>query len=114
MLLSDVDTVWLRDPRGYLRDPGEAPAAADAAVSTDCLSAKRDARAGEGVATKDAGCVQGQLNTGVMFFRPTAAAAALLGEWAGGLRTPVDQWENDQGVFNRVLARWRSRWRKVA
>jgi hypothetical protein len=48
-----------------------------------------------------------------MYFRPTAAAMKLLRTWGDGLRSPVDQWENDQGVFNRVLSQWRSRWRKV-
>jgi hypothetical protein len=48
-----------------------------------------------------------------MYFRPTAAAVELLRTWGDGLRSPVDQWENDQGVFNRILSQWRSRWRKV-
>jgi hypothetical protein len=71
-MLSDLDTVWLSDPRRFLLDADEAPAGADLAVSTDCLSAKRDAKATEGVTTKDAGCVQGQLNTGAAPTPPCA------------------------------------------
>lgn len=75
-MLSDLDTVWLSDPRRYLLDADEAPAGADLAVSTDCLSAKRDAKATESVTTKDAGCVQGQLNTGTARTPPFAVQRA--------------------------------------
>jgi hypothetical protein len=76
VMLSDLDTVWLSDPRRFLLDADEAPAGADLAVSTDCLSAKRDAEATEGVTTRDAGCVQGQLNTGAAPTPPFAVQRA--------------------------------------
>ena len=40
VLVSDVDTVWLADPEPFLRSEG---AAADIAVTSDCLSREADA-----------------------------------------------------------------------
>ncbi|KAK3274284.1 hypothetical protein CYMTET_17531, partial [Cymbomonas tetramitiformis] len=102
VLVSDVDTSWVRDPRPFLTDPSQAPAQADFSVSTDCLSNKE-------YETGD-GCINRDLNTGVLHLRSTNQTISFLESWRDGLLQPRDKFENDQGVFNRVLrARLRPR-----
>lgn len=95
VLVSDVDTAWMRDPRPWLAD-FEAAQKADVAVSNDCLSREEDEKQG--------GCISSQFNTGILWLRPTAPAKALMAAWRDELqRGASDAYENDQGVFNRLV-----------
>jgi hypothetical protein len=94
VLMSDVDTVWLSDPRAWLSEDA-AVAAADVAVANDCVSAAEDARRG--------GCTAGAFNTGVVLARPSGAGRALVAAWRDGFATPAHAHEHDQGLFNRLV-----------
>lgn len=94
ILVSDVDTAWLRDPREWFaNDP--LPRRADVALSTDCLSREDERAAG--------GCWNMQFNTGVMWLRPTEPTKALMEQWRDALLTTDHKFEHDQDILNRLL-----------
>jgi len=94
VLVSDVDTVWLNDPRGWF-DADDLPRRTDVSISTDCLSHTDERRTH--------GCWHMQFNTGILWLRPTAATMALMATWRDALLTTVDRFEHDQDIFNRLL-----------
>jgi hypothetical protein len=70
VLISDSDTVWLRDPRGFLE---EGPfATADVLVSTDCI----DTTADEICNVEYCGCVRTRATLRSRFCRRTAHCSA--------------------------------------
>ena len=77
LLCSDLDVVWLSDPRPFL--VGDAPGTgllpfADVVVSTDVTSGINDHdQAWWGL--------HGELNTGIVLLRSTHSALALCDEW---------------------------------
>jgi hypothetical protein len=94
VLVSDVDTVWLRDPRSFFKTERVATEA-DLAVSTDCLSHTHERLSN--------GCWHMQFNTGVLFLRPTRTTRKFVGEWRDALLETEHAFEHDQDIFNRLL-----------
>ena len=103
MLVSDVDVVWLSDPKalvtGHLKGY-EDFAHADILGSTDCLDPSLD--------VSDHGCynVLMDRNTGVLVVRNTTAARATMEEWRERTRgdgTSPRAWETDQTAFDDLL-----------
>jgi hypothetical protein len=94
VLVSDVDTVWLRDPRSFFKTERVATEA-DLAVSTDCLSHTHERESN--------GCWHMQFNTGVLFLRPTRTTKRFVGEWRDALLETEHAFEHDQDIFNRLL-----------
>ena len=94
VLVSDVDTVWLRDPRPFFKTERVATDS-DVAVSTDCLSHKLE--------RQNDGCWHMQFNTGVLWLRPTATTTRFVGEWRDALLETEHEFEHDQDIFNRLL-----------
>jgi hypothetical protein len=94
VLVSDVDTVWLRDPRSFFKTERVATEA-DLAVSTDCLSHTHERESN--------GCWHMQFNTGVLFLRPTRTTRKFVGEWRDALLETEHAFEHDQDIFNRLL-----------
>ena len=94
VLVSDVDTVWLRDPRPFFKTERVATDS-DLAVSTDCLSHKLE--------RQNDGCWHMQFNTGVLWLRPTATTTRFVGEWRDALLETEHEFEHDQDIFNRLL-----------
>ena len=94
VLVSDVDTVWLRDPRSFFKTERVATEA-DLAVSTDCLSHEHERESN--------GCWHMQFNTGVLFLRPTRTTKRFVGEWRDALLETEHAFEHDQDIFNRLL-----------
>ena len=94
VLVSDVDAVWLRDPRAFFETERVATET-DLAVSTDCLSHERERR--------DRGCWDAPFNTGVLWLRPTATTRRFVGEWRDALLETEHEFEHDQDIFNRLL-----------
>lgn len=77
LLCSDLDVVWLRDPRPFVMH-GEAGTMllplADVVVSTDVTHGGNDH-------DEAVWGLQGELNTGIILLRSTLAALALCDEW---------------------------------
>ena len=94
VLVSDVDTVWLRDPTSFFKTERVATEA-DLAVSTDCLSHTHERLSN--------GCWHMQFNTGVLFLRPTRTTRKFVGEWRDALLETEHAFEHDQDIFNRLL-----------
>ena len=112
VLISDLDVVWLN---GHWQrwmtwaDPLHPPvpqaaliALADVLVTTDELSAKRDAQGGR------LGGMHTELNTGVVHFRATPGAKAMVQQWRKSMlsqkgRRDLDENVNDQSLFNQVV-----------
>ena len=94
IVVSDVDTAWLRDPREWFAND-LLPRRADVALSTDCLSRKDERAAG--------GCWNAQFNTGVMWLRPTNPTKTLMAQWRDALLTTDHKFEHDQDILNRLL-----------
>jgi|TARA_B110000977_G_scaffold13347_1_gene16889 hypothetical protein len=94
VLVSDVDTVWLQDPRPYLHTE-RVTTEADIAVSTDCLSHKDE--------VKNGGCWHMQFNTGVLWLRPSLTTKKFVATWRDALVTTEHDFEHDQDIFNRLL-----------
>ena len=94
VLVSDVDTVWLRDPRPFFKTERVATES-DVAVSTDCLS--------HALERQNDGCWHMQFNTGVLWLRPTATTTRFVGEWRDALLETEHEFEHDQDIFNRLL-----------
>lgn len=92
VLVSDADVAWLRDPEDWVR---EELRDVDVAASTDCLNVRVD---------DDGGCMGAAANTGILYFRPTAAAKKFLQAWISGMETATDEMtERDQEIFNNLL-----------
>ena len=94
VLVSDVDTVWLRDPRPFFHSEAVTQRS-DIAVSTDCLSHTYE--------KKEQGCWHMQFNTGVLWLRPTEITKKFVAEWRDALLTTEHDFEHDQDIFNRLL-----------
>jgi len=111
VLLSDVDVIWLVDPEPLLRTLWEA----DVMSATDCLSPNADdmrappperQRQGVNRCAYAAGNSLGHaaFNTGVVFFRDTAAAKAVAVAWRRRLLAEEkNKWLDDQLAFNEIL-----------
>jgi arabinosyltransferase len=110
LVLTDADTAWLRPPQELLA----AFPTADLLVSTDCLSATAAAakNASEHVPRCEMlpGGVTSAWNSGVVVLRRTAAAIALLDEWAARLAPTAPMrsagegwWIDDQLALSGLL-----------
>lgn len=94
ILLSDVDTVWMRDPLPYMaRFPN-----ADVLTSSDHLA----------TTVRDDGLekwpgASSAANIGIMLFRSTAGAKELAKEWMKVLEKDAKVW--DQNAFNDLFRR---------
>lgn len=80
VVLSDTDTSWLRDPMDLIK----LHPLADLMVSTDCLS--HEAEAKKALDVNRCGHTPGSkyniaLNTGVLLWRNTSSALAILDRW---------------------------------
>mmetsp|Transcript_6417 Transcript_6417/g.16768 ORF Transcript_6417/g.16768 Transcript_6417/m.16768 type:complete len:609 (+) Transcript_6417:1-1827(+) len=105
VLLSDLDVAWLSDPRPYL-DPATAPdraalmALADVVTASDAVDVSADSEAG-GWLTRQ------EINTGVLLFRATKGAVAVIDEWRLRMVRAIEakQWtlQNDQLFFNHAV-----------
>ena len=111
LLCSDLDVVWLRDPRPFL--VGDAGTSllplADVVVSTDVTNGgqeRDDLNWG----------LNGELNTGIILMRSSKGSLALCDEWIRRMqdeminRPPpsggfLQWWSNDQTFFNEVVHR---------
>jgi len=111
VLISDLDVVWLNGhwqrwmayPQQQQQQPQpDAPCAearlialADVLVSTDEIDPAADAR-GWGLGS--------ELNTGVLFFRATSGALAVVQAWRRAMmRVRAQDFVNDQTLFNQVV-----------
>ena len=109
VLISDIDTAWLRDPVPFFRRyPG-----ADVLVSTDQLKSETDvipeqkmylAKANASL-SGDEGLelhiCHAAMNIGVMWFRSTAGSRELTDEWVRRIEADDDLW--DQNAFNDLV-----------
>ena len=109
MLCSDLDVIWLADPRPWVRGQAETSALfafADVIVSVDTTNdgAEND---------RSAWGVHAEMNTGVVFLRATQGALALCAAWVARMQQEmakvskmssgfVQWWTNDQTFFNEV------------
>jgi hypothetical protein len=109
VLISDLDVVWLNghwqrwmthsDPTHPAVPEAALIAAADVLVTTDGLDVRQDARGGL------AGIIE--LNTGVVYFRQTVGAKAMVQSWRKAMlhqkgRPDLTENVNDQSLFNQV------------
>lgn len=100
VIVSDVDVVWLHDPRLLVsgRMAGfEDFAHADVLASTDCLDPSQD--------RLDHGCFNTlqDRNTGVIVVRNTSAGRAAMVEWRARTAGAFAAWETDQTAFDDLL-----------
>ena len=112
LLCSDLDVVWLSDPRPFLSGKAMGTALlplADVVVSTDVTSGINDH---DGASWG----LYGELNTGIILLRSTRAALALCDEWIRRMQKEMVErpppsggflqwWSNDQTFFNEVVHR---------
>ena len=109
IILSDLDVAWTDDPWPYLRfDPIRTPYVAwlltmcDVASSSDTVDVVTP---GEEVAWNH----EGELNTGMIFFRATAGGEAAVVAWLAQIR--LARWngraQQDQKLFKLALGRKR-------
>jgi len=112
VLCSDLDVIWLADPRPWAEGvvaSSELLVHADAVVSVDTTS-----NVSEG--DQQAWGVHGEMNTGMIMLRSTAGALALCSAWMERMRQEmakiakisssiVQWWTNDQTFFNEVVHR---------
>ena len=113
VLISDIDTAWLRDPTPFFRRyPG-----ADMLVSTDQLKSETDAipeqkayvanlaKGDDARFSEDEGLelhiCHAAMNIGVMWFRSTAGSRELTDEWVKLIEANDDLW--DQNAFNDLV-----------
>ena len=111
LLCSDLDVVWMRDPRPYLI--GSAGTSllplADIVVSTDVTNGQQETDAHNWG-------LNGELNTGIILMRSSRATLAVCDEWIRRMqdeminRPPpsggfLQWWSNDQTFFNEVIHR---------
>ena len=112
VLISDLDVVWLNghwqrwmtwtDPVHPPLPEAQVIALADVLVTTDELSAQRDAQGGR------LGSMHTELNTGVVYFRATEGALAMVQQWRKSMlaqkgRRDLTENVNDQSLFNQVV-----------
>lgn len=112
VIMTDVDVLWLRDPRPYLHtcDPEavgalEAPSCtelrgADVLASSDNLSPGKNLKQGMGDA------YWGTFNTGIVVIRATAAGVAFAAKWHAYISNGPGEYAaltSDQQVFNRLV-----------
>eukprot|EP00793_Prasinoderma_coloniale_P000433 PRCOL_00005418-RA len=97
VLVSDADTAWMRDPTEFFMSP-EADRA-DYWTATDCLSAERERHRGGCIALAE------NLNTGIMFVRPTAISKKMLAQWLHETVVVEDANLHDQHIFNFIVKR---------
>ncbi|KAL6771852.1 AXT2 [Auxenochlorella protothecoides x Auxenochlorella symbiontica] len=90
VIISDVDTVWLRDPIPYMKRYPDA----DVLASSDVVSSTSRTEDLEGPASS-----RGVANIGIMLFRPKALAFAK--EWTEAMEKDEKYW--DQNAFNDIL-----------
>lgn len=109
ILISDLDVVWLNghwarwmtwDVPNVTVPEAQLIALADVLVTTDELNAERDANGGRPNHMSD-------LNTGVVYFRNTKGALAMVQQWRKSMlaqkgRKDLNENVNDQSLFNRV------------
>eukprot|EP00899_Mesostigma_viride_P008790 jgi/Mesvir1/17912/Mv12976-RA.2 len=98
-LISDVDTVWLRDPLPYMRQYPDV----DVLTSSDNLHNTVDDYSLE----KYPAGLGPALNIGIMFFRSTDISRKLAKEWSDILQRDDKVW--DQNAFNDLIKRGHSR-----
>ncbi|KAL4425654.1 hypothetical protein ABPG75_009670 [Micractinium tetrahymenae] len=95
VVVSDTDTVWLRQPWDYL----EQRPAADFFISSDCLSHEVEERWQEGHRQPRCGHIPGNeahaFNTGLFAARNTAGSRAVLKAWADMLLDPTKEHADD-------------------
>lgn len=113
VLISDIDTAWLRDPTPFFRRYPDA----DMLVSTDQLKSETDvvpeqkaylAKGIKGInasGTDDEGLelhiCHAAMNIGVMWFRSTAGSRELTDEWVKLIEAKDELW--DQNAFNDLV-----------
>jgi len=111
VIMTDVDVLWLRDPRPYLHacDPSlhekerascSQLLAADVMASSDNLSPGKNLR--EGLAD----AYWGVFNTGIVVIRPTEAGKAFARKWHAYITDGPGEFKgltSDQMVFNRLV-----------
>ena len=112
LLCSDLDVVWIADPRPWTSGTAAGSSLlpyADVAVSTDVTDSHNE---------HDSAMwgLLGELNTGVIVLRSTRAAMALCDEWIRRMQKEMKErpppsggflqwWSNDQTFFNEVVHR---------
>ena len=110
VLCSDLDVIWLGDPRPWVLGQANSSALlglADVVVSTDVTYAGTD---------KDEGFwgVNGEMNTGMVLLRSTEGAMVFCRRWKARMEQEmvkvsrlsgnmVQWWTNDQTFFNEVV-----------
>ena len=111
VIMTDVDVLWLRDPRPYLHACGdnvpelERPSctqllAADVLASSDNLSPGKNMQQAMGDA------YWGTFNTGIVVIRATPAGVAFAAQWHAHIsdgRGAYAGLTSDQQVFNRLV-----------
>jgi hypothetical protein len=102
-LMSDVDVVWLRDPRNYFAS-GELRRA-HVAVSSDCVFGFEPNRPPTDAFGQKPSPNNAEFNTGVLLLRPTRETITFVERWtASQLATLLTNHEmNDQSHFNAVV-----------
>jgi hypothetical protein len=102
-LMSDVDVVWLRDPRKYFAS-GELRRA-HVAVSSDCVFGFEPNRPPTDAFGQKPSPNNAEFNTGVLLLRPTRETISFVERWtASQLATLLTNHEmNDQSHFNAVV-----------
>eukprot|EP00958_Prasinococcus_capsulatus_P001137 scaffold104_cov375-Prasinococcus_capsulatus_cf.AAC.16 len=95
ILLTDVDTVWMRDPLPFMERYPDA----DILASSDRLATTAQ---GEELERWPEG-VGGNANIGIMLFRATEGSKALAAEWSQLLEKDDKIW--DQDAFNQLFRR---------
>jgi hypothetical protein len=117
VLCSDLDVIWLGDPRPWIMGPGSTGAVAssallsvaDVVVSTDVT---------HGFSDRDAAAwgVHNEMNTGMVLLRSSPGALVFCLAWVARMekemikvgklsRSMVQWWTNDQTFFNEVVHR---------
>jgi len=108
-LMTDIDVVWLNNPRPYLYCTGEPLVAdvdcssmgyADVAVSSDNLAPGLDRTGGASYP------IYGTLNTGIVFLRATQAGIGFADHWYQNLVQAPGRYAtltSDQQVFNMMM-----------
>ena len=106
VFLSDVDVVWLRDPRAYF-ETGQL-ANADVAVTSDCVFGSERDRPEEDEFGQVSEPTKASANTGVTLFRSNPRAKAFVAAWrrAQRERRTIETHKNDQQHFQDTLSRW--------
>ena len=102
-LMSDVDVVWLRDPRNYLKS-GELRRA-HVAASSDCVFGFEPNRPPTDTFGQKPSPNNAEFNTGVLLLRPTRETITFVERWTASQLTSLltNHEMNDQSHFNLVV-----------